>query len=237
MYSVMNTESYPGIWFLLFLALGVALVAVWARFRWSRLKPELFPPTEQVGADEDESTVKHKSTSLDPWLKNVPGLLMGIQRALEREKTPEAQTLLETARKLEEAAPEFPSAVRSVVVKAIESGDLSSLLVGRRGLYAYVVAFPNRHEHAHLLRRYAPFSAGWAEHAELVRASLASSGAFSAMIAYLFFLSPDVKDGILLVSYASPELMLVPSRLLQGAQSKGVACKAVDAAMEFKMSD
>jgi hypothetical protein len=57
------------------------------------------------------------------------------------------------------------------------------------------------------------------------------------MIAYLFFLSPDVKDGILLVSYASPELMLVPSRLLQGAQSKDIACRAVDAALEFKMSD
>jgi hypothetical protein len=57
------------------------------------------------------------------------------------------------------------------------------------------------------------------------------------LVAYLFFLSPDAKDGVLLVSYASPEMLLVPSRLLQASQSKGGDCKAVDAAMEFKMSD
>jgi hypothetical protein len=156
---------------------------------------------------------------------------------LDREKTPEAQTLLEATRKLEAAAPELPAAVRSVVVKAVESGELGSLLLGKGGLYAYVIAVPNRHEHPHLIRRYAPFLAGWAGHAELVRASLASGGAFSAVIAYLFFLSPDAKDGVLLVSYASPEMLLVPSRLLQASQSKSGDCKAVDAAMEFKMSD
>lgn len=233
----MDTEYYPVIWLLLFSTLAVSLVAVWARFRWSRLKPELFPPTDQAGQDEEEATANHRGASSDLWLQNVPGILTGVQRALEREKTPEAQTLHEATRKLEAAVPELPAAIRSVVVKAIESGELGSLLLGKHGLYAYIVAVPNRHEHSHLIRRYAPFSAGWAEHVELVRASLTSSGDFSAMLAYLFFLSPDAKDGVLLMSYASPEMLLVPSRLLQGSQSKSSDCKTVDAAMEFKMSD
>lgn len=41
-------------------------------------------------------------------------------RALEREKTPEAQTLLEATRKLEVAASELPAAVRLVVIKALK---------------------------------------------------------------------------------------------------------------------
>ena len=233
----MDTESSLISWLLLFSALGVAIVAAWANFRWSKLKPELFPPAEQAGQAEEEAAAMPRGASSDLWLQNVPGILNGVQRALEREKTPEAQTLLEATRRLGAAAPELPAAVRSVVVKAVESGELGSLLLGKGGLYAYVVAVPNRHEHPHLIRRYAPFAAGWAGHAELVRASLASSGAFSAVVAYLFFLSPDAKDGVLLVSYASPEMLLVPGRLLQGPQSKGGDCKAVDAEMEFKMSD
>jgi hypothetical protein len=233
----MDTESYLGIWLLLFSTFGVSLVAAWASFRWSRLKPELFPPTDEAAQDEEEAVTKRRRASSDQWLQNVPGLLAGVRRALEGEQTLEAQTLLDATRKVEAAAPELPVAVRSVVIKAVESGELGSLLLGQDGLYTYIVAVPNRHEHPHLIRRYAPFSAGWASHAELVRDSLASSGDFSAMLTYLFFLSPDAKDGVLLVSYASPEMLLVPSRLLQGSQSKSGSCKAVDAAMEFKMSD
>jgi hypothetical protein len=233
----MDTESYAGIWLLLLSVIVVSIAVAWAKSRWSKLQPELFPPTDEATQDEEEAATRHKGASSDLWLKNVSGLLAGVGRALEREKTPEAQTLLEATRKLEAAAPELPAAVRSVVIKAAESGELGSLLLGKDGLYAYVVAVPNRHEHPHLIRRYAPFSAGWAGHAELVRDSLASSGDFSAMLAYLFFLSPDATDGVLLVSYASPEMLLVPSRLLQGSQSKSGNCKAVDAAIEFKMSD
>lgn len=233
----MDAEGYHIIWPLLISALGAGLVVVWARWRWSKLKPELFPEEGGEGLDEEESAPKGGGLGSASWLQNVPGLLAGVRHALERERTPEAQTLLEAARRVEAAAPELPAAVRSLISRAVESGELSSLLVGRQGLYAYVVAVPNRHEHPHLLRRYAPFSAGWAEHADVVRASLASSGDFSAVLAYLFFLSPDAKDGLLLVSYASAETLLVPSRLLQGSRWKGGACKAVDAALEFKMSD
>lgn len=234
----MDTESYPVTWLLLFSTLGVAAVAVWASISWSKLKTELFPPIDEAAQDEEEEAAgKHKGASSDLWLQNVPGLLTGVRRALEREKTAEAQTLLEATRELEAVAPELPAAVRSVVVKAVESGELGSLLLGKGGLYAYVVAVPNRHEHPHLISRYSPFSAGWVGHAELVRDSLASSGDFSAMLAYLFFLSPDAKDGIILVSYASPEMLLAPTRLLPGSQSKNGNCKAIDAAMEFKMSD
>jgi hypothetical protein len=171
-----------------------------------------------------------------PWLKDVPRLLGGVQRALEKEKSPEAQTLLEAARRLEAAAPELPAAAQSVITQALDTGELKSLLLSKQGLHAYVVAFPNRHEHPHLIRRYAPFSAGWEEHAHLVRSSLAASGDFSALVSYLFFLSPDAKEGLLLASYADPDTLLVPGSLFQGSRSKGGVCKSIDASMEFKMS-
>jgi hypothetical protein len=232
----MDTDYYPVIWLLLFSALGVALVVAWATFRWSKLKPALFPRPTQAEQDDDESSARH-SDGLSTWLKNVPGILDRVPRALENEKTPEALTLLEASRKMKAAAPELPVAAQSVIIKALESGELSSLLLGKQGLYAYIVAVPNRHEHPHLIRRYAPFSAGWAEHADLVKASLMSSGAFSTLLSYLFFLSPDANEGILLMSYADRETTLIPSRLLQGSQLKAEAYKGVDAAMEFKMSD
>ncbi|HVG19624.1 MAG TPA: hypothetical protein VNI02_11265 [Blastocatellia bacterium] len=226
-----------GIFILLFTVLGVGTAAAWAHFRWSKLKPLLFPLTDETDQYGGEFAAEVNSRGQPLWLKNVPQLLSGVHRMLEKEEGPEVQAVLEASRKLQTDAPELAVAIQSVIVKAVESGELKSLLVGKQDLYAYIVVIPNRHEHPHLIRRYAPFSAGWAGHADLVRASLISSNAFSAMLGYLFFLSPDAKEGILLMSYADPNIMLVPSSLLQGSQLKGVTCKAMDAAMEFNMSD
>jgi hypothetical protein len=233
------TDAEPNfiVWLLLLSSLSLVLVIVWARIRWKRLKAELFPAPGLSEEEEDGALPAIRgSAELEPWLKDVPRLLGGVQRALEKEKSPEAQTLLEAARRLETAAPELPAAAQSVIMQALDTGELKSLLLSKQGLHAYVVAIPNRHEHSHLIRRYAPFSAGWGEHADLVRTSLAASGDFSALVGYLFFLSPDAKEGILLASYADPDTLLVPSSLFQGSQPKGGACKAVDASMEFKMS-
>lgn len=235
----MDASKDPGTWILLipvlFFAACVLLVTAVAWLRWRQLKPQLFPPTGRARGDEEGDAGGRRGAALRP--QNVPRLLGELRGVLEKEKTPEAQTLLEAARGLESGAPEFPAAVHSVLVRAVESGELSSLLVARQGAYAYIVAVPNRHEHPHLLRRYAPFAAGWAEHARLVRDSLMSGGEFTVMLAYLFFLSPDAKEGILLASCVSPKMMLVPSRLSQGTGPKGGVCKTLDAALEFKLAD
>jgi len=226
-----------GITLLLLLGIAIATVNAWAYYRWSKLKPVLFPLSDENNQQEAGSPASDINPEQHLWLKDVPSILGRVQHVLEREKTLETQALLKALRKLETAAPELPAIAQSVITKTLKSAELHSLLVGAQGIYAYIVVIPNRHEHPHLIRRYAPFASGWGEHAEMVKASLMSSGACSALISYLFFLSPDAKEGLLLVSYSDRDISLVPSNLLQGAELKRASSRAVDAALEFRMSD
>jgi hypothetical protein len=220
------------------LIMVVAILAVffWTRFRWSKLKPELFPELLEAEHNAGPFTEGGKQTERR-WLMNIPAILAGVQRTLEKTRVPEEQALVEALRKVEAAAPQLPAAVRSVVTASLESAELHSLLVNSQGLYAYIVAVPNRHEHPHLIRRYTPFATGWINHASLVKASLMSSGEFSGLISYLFFLSPDDREGLLLLSYADASTELVPSRLILEAELKRTNAIPVDTSLEFKMSD
>jgi hypothetical protein len=52
----MDLDSYPIVWLLLSSLFGLAIVVAWASFRWSGLKPALFPipdKTEQVEEEAD----------------------------------------------------------------------------------------------------------------------------------------------------------------------------------------
>jgi hypothetical protein len=225
----------PLIFGLLLLAVGILIVAIWARLRWTKLKPALFPQQDETEQAENNSAAGNGGPNSRQWFKDVPAILVGARRMLEREQIPEAQQPVDALRKLE-ATPQLAAAVQSVITKSLESAELHSLLVRLQGVYAYIVVVPNRHEHPHLIRRYAPFSAGWTNHADLVKAWLISSGDFSALISYLFFLSPDAKEGVLLVSYADADTEFVPGRLTQEAELKRANAKIVDASLEFKMS-
>lgn len=222
---------------LLLLAIGVLPVTFWALFRWSRLKPQLFPQLDVSTQDEFSSPAKNGGLGGIQWLKDIPAILVGARHVLEREQIPETQAPVEAMRKLEATAPQLAIAMQSVITKSLRSAELHSLLVGVHGLYAYIVVVPNRHEHPHLIRRYASFSGGWTQHANLVKASLMASGNFSALIGYLFFLNPNAKEGVLLVSYADASTELIPSGLMHGSELKLASAKSVDASFEFKMSN
>ena len=110
------------------------------------------------------------------------------------------------------------------------------MLIATTDMHVYVIVVPNRHEHPQLIRRYAPFSNGWRQHCERIRAYLVASGEFSRLVAYLFFLDPGANDCLLLVSYADDHSMLLPSGLVKGGEAIGTGVDVLDTYHKFSLS-
>ena len=209
--------------------LGILAVVVLAVRKWKKLGPELFPTT---GTVDETATVDPQKTQAARG-EFAARLVARAREILEKEGTAPSLAAVEALRKLEASA-ETPVAVDALMTKALETAGVESLLVRSGGFYAYLVAIPNRHEHAHLLRRYAAFSGGWRRHFELVRGSLiASSGDFSAMAAIVFFLNPERKESTLQVSCCNANLMLIPATLAEGADLTAPGVTVLDTSMEF----
>ena len=220
---------------ILLLIIGFVLVAIYLNIRWNRLKPELFPQLDVISID-DKISPAAESVQNRRWLNDIQSILLGVHRAIEREKSTEIRVQAEPFQKFEAIAPKFAEAVRSVIVKSLDSAELHTLLVKIQDLYAYIVVVPNRHEYPHLIRRYSPFSAGWTYHINLIKNSLAHNGDTPILVGYLFFLSPDSKEGIVLVSYADAHTELVPSMLVYNAELELPNVKIWNASLEFSMS-
>jgi hypothetical protein len=224
-------DDYPIIVAVLFLALGLIPAFVWVRNRWLKLKPELFPDAGKSVADNASQHAQIAGP------ERVTAILARAKAMLEKEKQPEAQTGVAVLAKLQGLSGESAMAIHTLLAHALDTADLSSLLLGRGGLYAFVVVVPNRHEHAHLLRRYPAFSAGWRYHAEVVRASLIASGDFSGLAAILFFLSPEGGESTLLVSCADRNRMLLPAALAQGEDRKAANVATYDGSVNFSLTE
>lgn len=220
---------------IILMVVGFLAVAVYLSIRWDRLKTELFPQFDIVALN-NEISPKNESLQNRRWLKDIQLIIAGANRAVEREKSSEIQVQTESFQKIESIGAKFAEAVRSVITKSLETAELHTLLVNIQGLYVYVVVIPNRHEYPHLIRRYSPFSAGWVYHINLIKNSLAHNGDALTLIGYLFFLSPDFKEGIVLVSYADAQTDFVPGTLVYDAELELPNVKIWNASLEFSMS-
>jgi hypothetical protein len=230
----MDTSSSPSLWIvgLVVFLVGVVPVLAWARYRWAKLKPEIFPDQTK----NDTGTSANPTGTLAARTERAARLITRARTLLEKEDAPEARIAAEALRKIEASSAETAPAIETLMTKALETAEVGSLLLGSGGLYVYVVVIPNRHEHAHLLRRYAPFSGGWRCHAELVRASLIASGEFSGLAALLLFLSPEGKESTLQLSCADANSILIPPTLVEGQDLKTAGVKTLDASVEFSLA-
>jgi len=217
---------------LVVLIVGIFPVLIWARYRWVKLKVELFP--DEV--EKDSSVKTTPGGALPARAGCALRLLTHARSLLDKEDSPEAKVAANALRKLETSSAQTAPAIEELIDQALETADVRSLLLGSGGLYVYVVVVPNRHEHSHLLRRYAPFSAGWRYHLEIARASVMASGQFFGLAAILLFLSPEGKENILQVSCVSPNSMLIPSTLVEGDDFKTMGVKTHDASLEFTLA-
>lgn len=214
---------------------GFLAVVVYLSIRWERLKTELFPQLDVVTLN-NEISPKNESPQNRRWLKDIQLILAGANRAVEKEMSSEIQVQAEPFQKIESVAPKLAEAVRSVITKSLDTAELHTLLVNIQGLYVYVVVVPNRYDYPHLIRRYSTFSGGLIYHINLIKNSLEHNGNDPTLIGYLFFLSPDFKEGIVLVSYSDAQTDFVPDTLVYDAELKLPNVKVWNASLEFSMS-
>jgi|SRR5262245_40721193 len=219
---------------ILILAAGLVPVVLWARWRWKKLKPDLFSEAE-LKADGPEQQNAGTATA-PPSLEAVTRLLTRAESILEGENLPETTIAAEAIHRLACAASQIAPAIGAVIQESLEKAELTSLLLGDDGLYSYIVVVPNRHDHAHLIGRYVPFSAGWRLHATSLRESLKSSGAFRGLTALLFFLSADRKECIARIAWAGPDCILIPSALAQSGDLSVTGVKVLDSSFEFSLA-
>lgn len=202
--------------------------------RWIQLKSELFPNPNITPSDKASN--KNKAPQKHQWLNKLQPILFGLHRAVEKESSDDLYIQKAAFQEFESNAAKFTEAIRSVITISLNSAELHTLLLKANNSYSYIVVFPNRHEYPHLIRRYLPFSAGWTQHLTLIKKKLADSGDNSPLIGYLFFLSPDLKEGITLVSYADAQTTIVPATLVYDAELKLPNVRSWNAFLEFNMS-
>jgi hypothetical protein len=219
---------------ILILAAGVVPVLLWARYRWKKLKPELFSEAELKQKVTGNATLRVRSNKVGP--ETVVRLLGRAEALLEEENTPETKAAANAIRQIAAASQQTAPAIDSIIQESLDKVELTSLLLGDDGTYTYIVVAPNRHDHAHLIGRYQAFSAGWRHHAELVRSSLMASGAFRGLTALLFFLSPEGKESIARLAFAGPNSMLIPGALAHGEDLVAADVKVLEASFEFSLT-
>jgi hypothetical protein len=221
---------------IILLALGILGVTLWGFYRWSRLKPELFPNSEQPDYTSGEASAIDKEAGMAQLLDRLPMILTGARRALEKGHSIEDRLPAAIMRKLETETAGFVSVIKDVLARSLESAEMHSVLMRQANLFVYIVAIPGRHEHPHLIRRYPAFSEGWGAHANLLRAGLTRGSEFHSLISFLFFLNPDGRGGALYVSYEDAEITLLPSGLIRETERKNQNAKTLDSRYEFSLS-
>jgi hypothetical protein len=219
--------------FLILLA-GVVPVVIWARYRWKKLKPELFSEAELKEKGNRDAAPDARSKKLGPG--TVLRLLGRAEALLEQKNTPETKAAAKAIKQIEAAAQQTAPPIDAIIRESLDKAELTSLLIGEDGAYTYIVVAPNRHDHAHLIGRYQPFSAGWRHHAELIRSSLMATGAFQGLTALLFFLGPEGKESIARLAFVGPDSMLIPGALAQGEDLIATDVKVLDASFEFSLT-
>ncbi len=193
-------------------ALFVTFVVASARIRWLKLRPRLFVRPEALDALASPGLI---ATNLSPanWLEAFRSTLDKATRALgsvDSKAAQEAAAALASAK----AAPPLAVISREVAIRALQNGSVQSVLTRVEGRMVYLVAFPGRHEHSELYRRYEPFVDGWEEHVTQLRNQLAASAPAPGLLCLLYFLSPHGRDGTLLVAFEGETGRVLPGELV-----------------------
>jgi hypothetical protein len=198
--------------FFALIAFAATGVILHSRNEWKMLRHSLFrKPGDLVKMERPGRVAGH----LEPgrWGAAFRETLERARRDFEGDEGRAAKAALDVVKTAEaEVAP----LVREVALRALTTGELQSILVGLDGVTVYALAFPGRHEDRRSFRRHESLSEGWPAHAAAVRRATAGAGAPRPLIALLYFLGLDARDGALLLAYEGDEGRLFPAELAEG---------------------
>jgi hypothetical protein len=211
-------------WIAIFLA-TMLLIALVARVEWLRLRPKINARPAEVQELEKPGVLSERLDEAR-WSKAFRSTLERAAAQL-RQQAAEHQGPAKSAVAMLQspwlAEPGFVAVSRDVVLAALQSGELQSVLVKGNEAAVYLLAFPGRHEHSRAFRRYAPFTFGWAAHVKLLRNELRRQGVTTPLLALLYFLNPQAQDGMLAVAYEADDSHLLPGELGDEVTANGTA--------------
>jgi hypothetical protein len=203
---------------ILFLALPVVAMIgaiLHARHEWRALRHKLFRQDEESAKVSQPGQVAGR---LGPgrWDAAIRETLDKARRDLSDEGGTAAGEAVSAA------GEGLPELVDSLAKEAMQGGDLRSALVRSDKALVYVLAFAGRPEDRRKIRGYQAFAEGWPAHATAVRRAAGGEGA-PPMVALLYFLGLDARDGKLLVAYEGDEGRRYPSELAEPTGGPAVA--------------
>jgi len=209
---------------------GTAGALLHMRHEWRALRHKLFQREESKAGWSQPGRV---AARLSPGrLGDAAREMLGrLRREFEAAGDAEAVAAVEA---VAEAGERLDPMLGEVAARAVAGGDLQSVLVRLDKALAYVLVFPGRREDPRTFRRYEALCDGWPAHAAAVREA-AGGGEAPPLVALLFFLGLDAREGSLLVAYEGDHASRCPEELADQAggtvAAKGEATLAHDFAL------
>jgi hypothetical protein len=178
------------------LGAGAVGALIHMRHEWRALRYKLFQPQDRAA---DWSRPGRVAERLDRGrLGDASREVLGrLRRDLESEGDADAAAAVESVAEAEER---LAPLIGEVASQAMAAGELRSALVRLDRALVYVLVFPGRQEDRRAFRREAALCDGWQVHAAAIRDAAEGSGA-RPLVALLYFLGPDARDGTLLAAY------------------------------------
>jgi hypothetical protein len=202
-------------------------IIIHSRHEWGMLRYRLFRPLESLANLSRPSRVATRLSS-GRWGAAFRDALERSRSEFAGEGNAVAAAVLEAVEKNGEA---LESIAKEVALRAMTEGNLQSALVRLDSALVYFLMFPGRHEDRRTLRRYPTIADGWPAHAASVRA--AAGVGKSPMIALLYFLGLDARDGTLVVAYEGDDTRRFPPEL---AEPPGGALSAPSLTYHFALT-
>jgi hypothetical protein len=194
---------------LAFFAAATTGIIIHSRYEWGILRYRLFRPPEGLSNLSRPSRVATRLSS-GRWDAAFHNTLERSRRDFEGEGNAVAAAVLGT---IANGGEVLGSIVKEIALRAMTEGDLQSALVRLDNALVYFLVFPGRHEDRRTLRRHPAIADGWPAHAASVRA--AAGLGQSPMIALLYFLGLDARDGTLAVAYEGDDTRRFPPELAE----------------------
>jgi hypothetical protein len=197
----------------LFLALPVVAMfgaMLHARHEWKALRHKLFRPDEAAAKAMRPGRIAER---LGPGRWDA-----AIRETLEKARG----DLADEGDAAAAVGEDLSGLVDSLAREAMQAGDLRSALVRSDKALVYVMAFAGRPEDRRQIRGYEALADGWPAHATAVRRAAGGDDA-PPMVALLYFLGLDARDGRLLVAYEGDQGRRYPSELAEPSGGSAVA--------------
>ncbi len=179
-----------------FLALAMSGAILHTRHEWKALKHKLFKPHDGLVKSSRPGRIAERLSSAR-WDSAFRETLEKARRDLAST----GETAAAAFEAMAAAEDMLGKTVGSVALRAMARGELQSAVVRIDKAIVYVLVFPGRHDDRRVFRRFEPLSEGLPAHAAAVRRAAGGGGSAPPLVALVYFLGLDARDGSLLAAY------------------------------------